>query len=314
MKQKHIIVAGGAGFIGSNLCQHLVGQGHHVLCLDNLYTGRRENIEHLMGNPNFQFVQHDVTRSFLSVADEIYNLACPASPIHYQHNPTKTIRTSVIGTANLLETAQKTGAKILLASTSEVYGDAQISPQVESYWGNVNPIGIRSCYDEGKRCAEALMMDYRRQFGTEVRIIRIFNTYGPRMRMDDGRVMTQLISQALKGEPLTLYGDGGQTRSFMYVDDLIRGMERVMEQAEAGPFNIGNPEEISIKELAGKILRLTGYRSTIEYRELPQDDPRQRRPEISRMKSLGWEPRIGLEKGLQRMVDYCREVVEKDCK
>ena len=301
------MVAGGAGFIGSHLCDRLLREGNDVICLDNYFTGSKDNIRHLLGNDHFELVRHDVINPYHAEVDEIYNLACPASPPHYQYNPIKTIKTSVMGAINMLGLAKRTKAKILQASTSEVYGDPAIHPQVESYWGNVNPIGIRSCYDEGKRCAETLFMDYRRQNGVRIKIIRIFNTYGPRMNPNDGRVVSNFIVQALKGEDITISGDGTQTRSFQYVDDLIEEMIRMMSTGDEfiGPVNTGNPGEFTMLELAQKIIELTNSRSRIVYRPLPCDDPRQRKPDITlAQEKLDWEPKIRLEEGLMRTISY----------
>ena len=307
---KKILVTGGAGFIGSHLCDRLLREGNDVICLDNYFTGSKDNIRHLLGNDHFELVRHDVINPYHAEVDEIYNLACPASPPHYQYNPIKTIKTSVMGAINMLGLAKRTRAKILQASTSEVYGDPAIHPQVESYWGNVNPIGIRSCYDEGKRCAETLFMDYHRQNGVRIKIIRIFNTYGPRMNPNDGRVVSNFIVQALKGEDITIYGDGTQTRSFQYVDDLIEVMIRMMATRDdfIGPVNTGNPREFTMLELAQKIIELTGSRSKIVYRPLPGDDPKQRKPDITLAKEkLDWEPKIRLEEGLKRTIAYFEE-------
>lgn len=305
---KRILVTGGAGFIGSNLCDRLIHDGHDVICLDNFFTGSKDNIRHLIGNDHFELVRHDIVMPFMAEIDEIYNLACPASPPAYQYNPIKTIKTSVMGAINMLELAKYCKAKVLQASTSEVYGDPMIHPQEESYWGNVNPIGVRSCYDEGKRCAETLFMDYHRQENVRIKIIRIFNTFGPRMDPDDGRVVSNFIMQALRGEDITIYGTGEQTRSFQYVDDLIEAMIRVMETPDdfIGPVNLGNPGEFSILELAEKVISLTHSKSRIVFKSLPMDDPKQRRPDISyAKKSLnGWEPKIQLEAGLQRTIAY----------
>ncbi len=310
---KRILVTGGAGFIGSHLCERLLKDGNDVICLDNYFTGSKDNIRHLISNDHFELVRHDITQPYTAEVDEIYNLACPASPVHYQHDPVKTIQTCVIGSMNMLGLAKRVGAKILQASTSEVYGDPNIHPQVESYWGNVNPIGIRSCYDEGKRCAETLFMDYHRQNNLRIKIIRIFNTYGPRMSMNDGRVVSNFIVQALKGEDITIYGDGKQTRSFQYVDDLVEGMVRMMETRDSflGPVNIGNPGEFTMLELAEKVIELTGSKSRIIFEPLPQDDPRQRKPDISLAeKELGgWQPEIKLNEGLQYTIDYFRKLI-----
>ena len=307
---KKILVTGGAGFIGSHLCDRLLREGNDVICLDNYFTGSKDNIRHLLGNDHFELVRHDVINPYHAEVDEIYNLACPASPPHYQYNPIKTIKTSVMGAINMLGLAKRTRAKILQASTSEVYGDPAIHPQVESYWGNVNPIGIRSCYDEGKRCAETLFMDYHRQNGVRIKIIRIFNTYGPRMNPNDGRVVSNFIVQALKGEDITIYGDGTQTRSFQYVDDLIEVMIRMMATRDdfIGPVNTGNPGEFTMLELAQKVIELTASKSNIVYRPLPGDDPRQRKPDITQAKEkLDWEPKIRLEEGLKRTIAYFEE-------
>jgi UDP-glucuronate decarboxylase len=306
---KRILVTGGAGFLGSHLCDSLIADGADIVCIDNFFSGSKDNIRHLAAHPYFEFIRHDIIHPLFVEVDEIYHLACPASPIHYQHNPIKTVKTNVMGTINMLGLAKRTGARILLASTSEVYGDAQVHPQPESYWGNVNPIGIRSCYDEGKRVAETLMTDYHRSNAVDVRIARIFNTYGPRMAVDDGRVVSNFVVQALKGEPLTVYGDGGQTRSFCYVSDLIDVLRRLMGAENlTTPVNVGNPNEFTIKELAESVLRLTGSASKIVRRPLPSDDPVRRQPDITLAREkLGWEPRIGLEEGLSRTIDYFRE-------
>jgi UDP-glucuronate decarboxylase len=305
--QRRILVTGGAGFLGSHLCTRLVAAGHDVICVDNFYTGRRANILHLIGSSNFEIMRHDVTFPLYLEVDEIYNLACPASPIHYQRDPVQTTKTSVHGAINMLGLAKRTGAKILQASTSEIYGDPAQHPQVESYWGNVNPIGPRSCYDEGKRCAETLFFDYYRQHKLRIKVMRIFNTYGPRMHPNDGRVVSNFIVQALRGEPITIYGDGSQTRSFCYVDDLIEGMIRLMESPDAvtGPVNIGNPGEFTIRELAEKVLAATGSSSAIIERPLPENDPMQRRPDITLAKKLlDWEPTIPLAEGLKHTITY----------
>ncbi|TMA71693.1 MAG: SDR family oxidoreductase [Deltaproteobacteria bacterium] len=301
-----ILVTGGAGFIGSHLCERLVAAGHDVICLDNFFTGSKENVAQLLENCRFELLRHDVIEPILLEVDRIYNLACPASPVHYQYNPVKTVKTNVMGTLNMLGLAKRVSARILQASTSEVYGDPHVHPQPESYWGNVNPIGIRSCYDEGKRLAETLMMDYHRQNRVDIRIVRIFNTYGPRMAENDGRVVSNFILQALRGEDLTVYGDGSQTRSFCYVDDLVDGMVRTMDLDDfTGPVNLGNPLEHTILEFAERIIRLTGSRSKIAFRPLPQDDPRQRRPDITLAAAkLGWKPKVDLESGLRRTIDY----------
>ena len=308
---KRILVSGGAGFIGSHLCTRLVNEGHDVICLDNFFTGSKDNIKHLMGNHHFEVVRHDVTYPYSAEVDEIYNLACPASPIHYQHDPIQTAKTSVMGAINMLGLAMRLDAKILQASTSEVYGDPIIHPQPESYWGNVNPVGYRSCYDEGKRCAETLFMDYYRQNQTRIKIIRIFNTYGPRMLPNDGRVVSNLIIQALNNEDITIYGDGKQTRSFQYIDDLIEGMVRMMDTEDdfTGPINIGNPNEFPVLELAERVIRMTGSTSKIVFKPLPTDDPKQRQPDIKLAKEkLGWQPTVELEDGLKRMIEYFKNV------
>lgn len=311
---KRILVSGGAGFIGSHLCTRLLDEGHDVICLDNFFTGSKENIIHLMDNHHFEVVRHDVTYPYTAEVDEIYNLACPASPIHYQHDAIQTIKTSVMGTINMLGLARRLNAKILQASTSEIYGDPIVHPQPETYWGNVNPIGFRSCYDEGKRCAETLCMDYHRQNGVRIKIIRIFNTYGPRMLPDDGRVVSNFIVQALREEDITIYGTGEQSRSFQYIDDLIEGMIRTMETGDdfTGPVNLGNPNEFSILELAEKIIRKTGSKSKIIFKPLPYDDPKQRQPDITLAKNvLGWEPAVQLDEGLDRMIAYFKETMKK---
>ena len=308
---KRILVSGGAGFIGSHLCTLLVNEGHDVICLDNFFTGSKDNIKHLMGNHHFEVVRHDVTYPYSAEVDEIYNLACPASPIHYQHDPIQTAKTSVMGAINMLGLAMRLDAKILQASTSEVYGDPIIHPQPESYWGNVNPVGYRSCYDEGKRCAETLFMDYYRQNQTRIKIIRIFNTYGPRMLPNDGRVVSNFIIQALNNEDITIYGDGKQTRSFQYIDDLIEGMVRMMDTEDdfTGPINIGNPNEFPVLELAERVIRMTGSTSKIVFKPLPTDDPKQRQPDIKLAKEkLGWQPTVELEDGLKRMIEYLKNV------
>ncbi len=310
---KRILVTGGAGFIGSHLCRRLLNEGNDVICLDNFFTGCKENIRPLIGNDHFELVRHDVINPYYAEVDEVYNLACPASPIHYQYNPIKTIKTSVMGAINMLGLAKEVRAKILQASTSEVYGDPYIHPQIESYWGNVNPIGIRSCYDEGKRCAETLFMDYHRQNDVRVKIVRIFNTYGPNMHPQDGRVVSNFIMQALRGEDITIYGDGMQTRSFQYVDDLIEGMMRMMQTDDdfTGPVNIGNPGEFTMLELAEMVLRLTGSHSRIVFRPPPADDPHQRQPniELAREKLGGWQPTVSLEDGLTRTIAYFRNLL-----
>ena len=308
-----ILITGGAGFIGSHLCERLLREGNDVICLDNYFTGSKDNIRHLMDDHHFELVRHDVTTPYHAEVDEIYNLACPASPVHYQYNPIKTTKTSVLGAMNMLGLAKRTRAKILQASTSEVYGDPAVHPHVESYWGNVNPIGIRSCYDEGKRCAETLFMDYHRQNGVRIKIVRIFNTYGPRMNPDDGRVVSNFIVQALRGEEITIYGDGSQTRSFQYVDDLVEAMVRMMATGDdfTGPVNTGNPGEFTMLELAEMVIRLTGSKSRLVFRPLPSDDPRQRKPDIAlaREKLGGWEPRIGLEEGLKKTIAYFESLI-----
>lgn len=311
MKRK-VLVTGGAGFIGSHLCRKLLEMNSEVICADNLFTGSKDNIVELMDNPYFEFVRHDITNPLYVEVDQIYNLACPASPIHYQYDPIKTTKTSVLGALNMLGLAKRTGARILQASTSEVYGDPTIHPQVEQYHGNVNPIGPRSCYDEGKRVAETLFFDYKRQHGVDIRVLRIFNTYGPYMSYDDGRVVSNFIIQALKGKDITIYGDGMQTRSFCYVDDLINGIIAVMNNDNpdfTGPFNIGNPVEVSMLELANKIIEMTGSTSKIAYKELPADDPVRRKPDISLInKCIGWEPTVSLETGLAKTIDYFKGI------
>ena len=301
-----ILVTGGAGFIGSHLCERLLGEGHDVICLDNFFTGSKDNIIHLMDNHRFEVIRHDIVEPILLEVDRIYNLACPASPVHYQYNPVKTVKTSVMGTINMLGMAKRVRARILQASTSEVYGDPRVHPQTEEYWGNVNPIGIRSCYDEGKRVAETLMMDYHRQNGVDIRIVRIFNTYGPRMAENDGRVVSNFIIQALRDEDITVYGNGSQTRSFCYVADLVEGMTRMMECDDfTGPVNLGNPAETTILEFAERIIKLTGSASRVVFRPLPADDPQQRQPDISLARArLGWEPRVAIEHGLKQTIDY----------
>lgn len=314
MNKKKVLITGGAGFIGSHLSERLLNDGHEVICLDNYFTGSKDNVKHLLNNPYFELIRHDVVNPFYIDVDEIYNLACPASPVHYQYNAIKTIKTSVMGAINMLGLAKRVKAKILHASTSEVYGDPHVHPQPESYWGNVNPIGIRSCYDEGKRCAETLCMDYHRQNGVRTKLIRIFNTYGPHMNPNDGRVVSNFIVQALKGEDITIYGDGSQTRSFQYVDDLVEAMIRMMatEDSFVGPVNTGNPGEFTMLELAEKILQLTGAKSKLVFRPLPSDDPRQRRPDISLAKEkLGWEPKIQLEEGLIKTIAYFDNLLKK---
>jgi UDP-glucuronate decarboxylase len=312
--RKRVLITGGAGFLGSHLCEKLLDKGHDVICVDNFFTGTRENIVHLLGHPHFELMRHDVTFPLYVEVDEIYNLACPASPIHYQFDPVQTTKTSVHGAINMLGLAKRTRARILQASTSEVYGDPEVHPQVESYWGKVNPIGPRACYDEGKRCAETLFFDYHRQHHLQIKVARIFNTYGPRMHPNDGRVVSNFIMQALKHEPITLYGEGLQTRSFCYVDDLVDGLVRLMESPEAltGPVNLGNPNEFSIRALAEQVIALTGSRSELTFLALPQDDPRQRRPDITLAKTaLGWQPNIQLAQGLPQTIAYFRGLVEK---
>lgn len=312
MIRKKVLITGGAGFVGSHLCDRLLAEGNEVVCLDNYFTGQKRNIVHLLDNPYFELVRHDVTMPYFIEVDEIYNLACPASPIHYQYNAIKTVKTSVMGAINMLGLAKRIKARILQASTSEVYGDPEIHPQVESYWGNVNPIGERSCYDEGKRAAETLFINYHKQNNVRIKIVRIFNTYGPRMHPHDGRVVSNFIMQALQGQDITIYGDGQQTRSFQYVDDLLEGMIRMMASREdfTGPVNIGNPNEFTILELAEKVLKLTGSRSKIIRMPLPPDDPTQRQPDISLAKNeLDWEPRINLEEGLLKTIDYFKSII-----
>jgi len=306
-----ILVTGGAGFLGSHLCERLLNQGHEVLCLDNFFTGRRKNVAHLAENPNFELIRHDVVDPFKFEVDRIYNLACPASPVHYQYNPIKTVKTSVMGAINCLGLAKRVGARILQASTSEVYGDPEVHPQPESYRGNVNPIGLRACYDEGKRCAETLFFDYHRENKVDIRVVRIFNTYGPRMLPDDGRVVSNFIVQALKGEDLTIYGDGSQTRSFCYMDDLLEAMIRTMEQDDiVGPINIGNPNEFTIRELAETVLEKVQSSSKLVESPLPSDDPTQRKPDISlAQKVLQWEPKIQLDQGLGKTIPYFKDLL-----
>jgi UDP-glucuronate decarboxylase len=304
---KRILITGGAGFIGSHLCERLLNEGNEVVCLDNYFTGSKQNIIHLLDNRNFELVRHDITSPYFVEVDEIYNLACPASPVHYQYNPIKTVKTSVMGAINVLGLAKRIKAKVLQASTSEVYGDPTVHPQPESYWGNVNPIGVRSCYDEGKRCAETLFMDYHRQNNVKIKIVRIFNTYGPRMNPDDGRVVSNFIVQALQGKDITIYGDGTQTRSFQYVDDLVEAMIRMMNTDDdfIGPVNTGNSCEFTMLELAEKIIKLAGTKSKIVFEPLPLDDPKQRQPDITLAKEkLGWEPKSPLEEGLKKTIEY----------
>ncbi len=308
-----ILVTGGAGFLGSHLCERLLKEGHEVLCLDNFFTGRKKNVAGLLKNPDFELVRHDIVLPVLLEVDKIYHLACPASPIHYQYNPVKTIKTSILGTLNMLGIAKRVKARMLLASTSEVYGDPAVHPQKEDYWGNVNPIGIRSCYDEGKRAAETLMMDYHRQSRVDIRIVRIFNTYGPRMLPDDGRVVSNFIVQALKGKEITVYGDGSQTRSFCYVDDLVEGLVRMMEcEKFIGPVNLGNPDEYTILDFAKKIVAMTGSRSKIVHKPLPSDDPTQRQPDITLAgEKLGWKPKVSVDEGLKRTIEFFRKELSR---
>ncbi|QXD31891.1 UDP-glucuronic acid decarboxylase family protein [Candidatus Pelagisphaera phototrophica] len=307
-----ILITGGAGFLGSHLADRLLEDGNEIICMDNLFTGSKRNIAHLVQNPNFEFLRHDVIDPFKLEVDQIYNLACPASPVHYQYNAIKTIKTSVMGAINCLGLAKRVNARVFQASTSEVYGDPEVHPQPESYWGSVNPIGIRSCYDEGKRCAETLFFDYHRQNGVDIRIVRIFNTYGPRMSPQDGRVVSNFIVQALRGEDITIFGDGSQTRSFCYYSDLIDGFVRLMEQDKLeGPVNIGNPGEFTMLELAEKVIHLTGTQSRIVYEALPEDDPKQRQPDIELARTeLGWEPRVSLDEGLVETIDYFRSYLD----
>lgn len=312
---KRILVTGGAGFVGSHLCEKLLNEGHEVISLDNYFTGQKRNIVHLMDNPYFEVIRHDVIMPFFIEVDEIFNLACPASPVHYQYNGIKTVKTSVMGAINMLGLAKRIKAKVLQASTSEVYGDPQVHPQTEDYWGHVNPIGIRSCYDEGKRVAETLFMNYHHQNNVRIKIIRIFNTYGPRMHPNDGRVVSNFIMQALRGEDITIFGEGNQTRSFQYVDDLLNGMLKMMATGDdfIGPVNIGNPDEFTILELAQKVIDLTGSKSKLIFKPLPQDDPMQRQPNISLAKSkLGWEPKIKLEQGLVKSIEYFDNLIKEN--
>jgi len=304
-----ILVTGGAGFIGSHLCERLVAEGHEVICLDNFFTGRRSNVEELLGQPGFEIIRHDVINPVLLEIDRIFHLACPASPVHYQYNPVKTVKTNVMGTINMLGLAKRVKARLLHASTSEVYGDPQVHPQTEDYWGNVNPIGLRSCYDEGKRVAETLCFDYNRQNDVDIRVVRIFNTYGPRMLSDDGRVVSNFVVSALQGSDITVYGDGSQTRSFCYVDDLVEALVRMMDQdQDLGPVNLGNPEEFTILQLANLVIELTGSSSRIVHADLPQDDPTRRRPDISRARALlEWEPTVALREGLGRTIAWFEE-------
>jgi UDP-glucuronate decarboxylase len=312
--RQSILVTGGAGFLGSHLCERLLGDGHYVICADNFFTGRKGNVEHLIGNPHFELIRHDVTFPLFIEVDAIYNLACPASPVHYQHDPVQTTKTSVHGAINMLGLAKRLKSRIFQASTSEVYGDPSVHPQTEDYWGHVNPIGPRSCYDEGKRCAETLFFDYHRQHGLEIKVVRIFNTYGPRMHPNDGRVVSNFIVQALTGKPITIYGDGQQSRSFCYVDDLIEGFVRFMGAPASltGPINLGNPGEFTMKQLAELTIELTGSRSELTHAPLPQDDPRQRRPDISQaQRELGWSPNIPLRDGLARTIAYFDALLSK---
>ncbi|HCB12348.1 MAG TPA: NAD-dependent dehydratase [Gammaproteobacteria bacterium] len=313
--RKRVLVTGGAGFLGSHLCERLLVAGHDVLCVDNFYTGSKDNLLPMLGHPHFELMRHDVTFPLYVEVDEIFNLACPASPIHYQFDPVQTTKTSVHGAINMLGLAKRLKARILQASTSEVYGDPEVHPQREDYWGRVNPNGIRACYDEGKRCAETLFFDYRRQHGLKIKVARIFNTYGPRMHPHDGRVVSNFIVQALRNEPITLFGDGSQTRAFCYVDDLIEGLLRLMDTPDdfTGPVNLGNPAEFTIKELAEKVIELTGSRSALSYYPLPSDDPMQRKPDISLARSaLSWEPKVHLEEGLRRTIAYFKEIMKCD--
>jgi UDP-glucuronate decarboxylase len=312
MIRKKILVTGGAGFVGSNLCERLLNEGNEVYCLDNFFTGQKENVIHLLHNPYFELIRHDVVNPYLIEVDEIYNLACPASPVHYQHNPIKTIKTSVMGAINMLGLAKRVNAKILQASTSEVYGNPLVHPQPESYWGNVNPIGERSCYDEGKRAAETLFSDYHNQNNVKIKIIRIFNTYGPKMHPNDGRVVSNFIVQALRNQDITVYGEGNQTRSFQYIDDLVEGMIRMMGSPDSftGPVNIGNPHEFTILELAEKVIKLTGSKSKIIYKPLPSDDPMMRKPDIRlAKKELDWEPNIRLDDGLVKTIEFFKTII-----
>lgn len=313
--RKRILITGGAGFVGSHLSERLLDQGHDVICLDNFFTGTKDNIKHLLNNPHFELMRHDVTFPLYIEVDEIYNLACPASPIHYQHDPVQTTKTSVHGAINMLGLAKRTRAKILQASTSEVYGDPDIHPQPEEYWGRVNPIGIRSCYDEGKRCAETLFFDYHRQHNLHIKVARLFNTYGPRMHPNDGRVVSNFIMQALRGDPISIYGDGSQSRSFCYIDDLVTGLIKLMESPDevTGPINLGNPNEFTIRELAEKVIAMTGSNSELTLHPLPSDDPRQRQPNISKARELlDWQPSIQLSEGLQHTIKYFQRFVEEE--
>ena len=310
---KRIIVTGGAGFIGSNLCDRLLSDGHEILCVDNFFSGRKENIAHLLDNPHFEFIRHDITFPLYLEADIIYHLACPASPVHYAHDPVQTVKTNVHGSINMLGLAKRLGRPIFQASTSEVYGDPEIHPQTEDYWGNVNPIGPRACYDEGKRCAETLFFDYHRQHGIEIKVARIFNTYGPRMRIDDGRVVSNFIVQALRNEDITIYGEGTQTRSFCYIDDMVEGIIKFVGLGDdfTGPMNLGNPAEYTIKKLAGIVLELTNSKSKLVYKDLPHDDPKRRRPDITlAKKKLSWEPKTGLAEGIQKTILYFKNLID----
>ena len=312
LNERRVLVTGGAGFLGSHLCERLLGEGAHVTCLDNLFTGTKRNIRHLLAHPEFDFIQHDVTNPIYLQVDEIYNLACPASPIHYQHDPVHTLKTSVLGALHVLELAKRVGACVLQASTSEVYGDPNVHPQTEGYWGHVNPNGARACYDEGKRCAEALLLDYHRQHGVSIKIARIFNTYGPRMHPQDGRVVSNFVCQALRGEPITIYGDGSQTRSFCYVADLVDGLVRLMESEEGftGPVNLGNPDEFTIAELANRVIDATSSQSKLKHKPLPSDDPRQRKPDITLAQTkLGWRPTVNLSAGLTSTIAYFSDLL-----
>jgi len=312
-KMKRILITGGAGFLGSHLSERLLNEGHDILCLDNFFTGSKNNIAHLLGHPHFELIRHDIINPIYLEVDEIYNLACPASPVHYQYNPIKTIKTNIMGAINVLGIAKRTKAKILQASTSEVYGDPEVHPQTEAYWGRVNPIGIRSCYDEGKRAAECLMMDYRRQNAVRTKIVRIFNTYGPRMAVNDGRVVSNFIIQALQGQNITIYGDGSQTRSFCFCSDLIEGMIRLMNTADDfyGPVNLGNPGEFTIMELAQLVIKMTQSKSRLDFKPLPADDPTQRKPDITlASRKLDWQPRIALDEGLISTIEYFRKILQ----
>ena len=309
IKMTRILVTGGSGFIGNHLCRKLLNEGNEVICLDNLFTSEKSNIADLLVHPKFEFVRHDVTEPFLFEIDQIYNLACPASPVHYQYNPIKTSKTSFLGTMNALGLAKRTSAKILQASTSEIYGDPEIPVQTESYWGNVNPIGVRSCYDEGKRIAETLCFDYKRQHDVDVKVVRIFNTYGPNMHPYDGRVVSNFVLQALANEPITIYGDGSQTRSFCFVDDLVDGLVKMMASDEAGPINMGNPNEMSISQLAELIIELSGSESVIDFKDLPKDDPKRRKPDITKAREkLGWEPSVHIRDGLLKTIEYFNSI------